>query len=374
MRKKVFEILTTILLLALLIFFVVIAVFQVYEYNTEKLQGERIVLGVNSSSSDNFGQALKGHPVPLGDYMGIVSGGRFTVIDKNAREKSEGEFLLSDPLAHSKGNYCIVADFGGNIAKLYEKSIAVTTIETERKILSVATNSHGFFAIATEGIGYDAVITIYRKNGNAIYRYSIAKNDFIDMEISENNRRLILLESNLTTGTLGSNVVVAEFNRADAQNSFAEIGNLYVKVHCNKDGSFVCVGNERVDFYRADGKKYAKIEYNSKVLTGADFDNNDNLYLAFSGINQGESGVSTVEIYDKKANLKGKCNFESSIEYICANKGYCAVAVGENTSILRTNGKIKKTFEATAPVKCASVFPDGETAVIFSGGNTTIMK
>ncbi|MGM9552137.1 MAG: DUF5711 family protein [Clostridia bacterium] len=374
MKRKTLEIVKTLLLIAALAFFVIIATFQLYEMNEVKMESERIVLGVNSSTSDNFGQALKGQPVPIGKYMGLVSGGRFTVIDKNAREKNDEENLLSDPVLHAKGEFCIVADYGGTVAKLYENEKIETVVETEKKIISVATNSHGFFAIATEGVGYDAVITVYRKNGEAIYRYNIAKNDFVDMEISENNRRLIIVESNLSTGVVASNVVVAEFNRADAQNVFTEVSNLYVKVHCNKDGSFVCIGSERSDFYRADGKKYAKIEYGGKTLTGAEFNSDDILYLSFDGINENETGVSVVEIYDKKANLKGTCNFTDSVEYICANGAYCSVATGDEATIIKSNGKIKKTFSMTAPVKCAAAFADGETAVIFSGGNTTIVK
>lgn len=373
-RKRIAEILKTIVLLAALIFFIVIAVFQAYESFSINDTASRIVLGVNGTGSETFGSALKGHPAPMGELIAIVSDGNFTVIDSSAGSKTTENFMLSDPILHSKGNYCVVADYGSDDVRLYEKGEVITRVETEGKIISVVTNTNGFFAVATEETGYNAVITVYKKNGKAIYRYRIAENTFIDMDLSANNRKMIVVEANLSSGSIGSNVVVVDFNRKDAENVFFTQDVIYVNVHFNKNGSFVCVGSDRADVYRADCALLKTIDYKGRKLIGADVNNDDLLSFAFHGVNEGETGVSSLEIFDKKGNVRGSVSFENEIEHICVNGGYVAVSHGEKLDIVKANGKIKKSFGTTSPIKYAAPFSDGNAAVIFSGGNTTVVK
>lgn len=373
-KRKMAENLKTALLILALLVFVIIAFFQIYGMNDINDEGERIVLGVNGTGNETFGTALKGHPVPMGDLIGIVSGGNFTVVDKNADTKTTENFMLSDPVLSSKGNYCVAADFGGNTARLYEKGQVKAEVTTEGKIISVVTNANGFFAVATEETGYNAVIHVYRKSGEPIYRYRIADNTFIDMDISSNNRKLVVCEANLGAGTIGSNVVMVEFNSEAAESVFYVKGNLYVDVHFNKNGSFVCLGNEKIDLYRADCSLVGEIGYNGRTLVSSDISEDDMICLGFEGAAASEGSVSLMEIYDKNGKMRGTAMFEDDIEYICVNGSYAAVSHGDVLDIVKSNGKVKKSFETTSPVKYGAPFATGDAAVIFSGGNTTIVK
>lgn len=372
-RKKITDIIKTTILAVLLIFFVVIAVCQVYESIDTEEQDDRIVLGVNGVSNENFGKALNGRGVPMGDLVGIVSGGNFTVIDSDGDVKTTENFMLSDPVLHSAGNYCVVADYNGNMARLYEKGKIVAEIETEEKIISVATNQNGFFAVATEEVGYNAVINVYRKNGTAIYRYRITENTFIDMDISSNNRKLIITQANMNTDKAGSVVVSVELNMTDEQSSIYDPSDLYMNVHYNKNSSFVALGCDKVDIYRADLKKAASVDYQGRELVCADITCDDMICLVFDATGEG-GNYSVLEIYDRNGKVRGTAQFEEEISYISVNGAYVAVCHGDVVDIVRSNGKVKKTFTTTSPVKYATPFSTGDAAVIFSGGNTAIMR
>lgn len=370
-RKKAIDIAKTVVLVLGLIFFVVIAVCQIYELNNKKPLDDRIVLGVNGSGNENFGRALNGRAVPIGNLTGLVSGGNFMVIDSKGDIKTEGSFMLSDPILHSRGNYCIVADYGGNTARLYEKGEMVTEIETEEKIISVTTNQNGFFAIATEETGYNAVINVYRKNGTAIYRYRITENIFVDMDISSNNRKLIITEASISKAEAGSVVVCVELNMADEQSSIDIPADLYMNIHYNKNSSFVALSSEKVDLYRSDLKQSGTVDFDGRSLIAADITVDDMICLAFEA--QGEGAASVLEIYDKNGKMRGSCNFQDEITSLSVIGGYVAVSHGDAVDIVKSSGKVKKTFVTTSPVKYATPFSSGEAAVILSGGNTIIM-
>lgn len=373
-KVKIRDVVITAVLAVVLLFFVMIAIFQIYESVSINDDSERIVLGVNSATDSAFGSAVKGSPVPLGDYVGIVSGGKFTVIDPNANIKTEGNFMLSDPILHAKGKYAVVGDYKGKTVRLYKEGEVVCEVDCDGRVISVVTNANGFFAVATEETGYNAVITVYHRNGEAIYRYRISENTFIDMDISANNRKLIVAEANVRGVTPGSNVVLAEFNRVDVQSEFYVDSNLYVGVHFNKNGSFVCLGSESVDFYRSDCAKVGEVKFEGRSLNHADITTDDTVCLAFDGAEGAPVGSSVLEIYDKNANLRGSIAFEDEIEHISVNNSYIGVSHGEVLDVVKTNCKIKKTFEASSPIKCAMPFIGGNAALIFAGGNTTIVR
>ncbi len=371
---KIKELAITSLLGLALLFFVMIAIFQIYEQASINNDSERIVLGVSGTSNSPFGSTVKGKPVPVGESVAIVSGGNFTVVDPGANILTEGNFMLSDPIMHSKGKYCVVGDYKGKVVRMYKEGEVLSEIDCDGRVISVVTNANGFFAVATEEPGYNAVITVYHKNGEAIYRYRISKNTFIDMDISANNRKLIVIEANVMLTTPGSNVVLAEFNREDVQSEFFVESNLYVGVHFNKNGSFVCLGSNGADFYRSDGAKVGTVSFTDRTLNHADISTDDVVCFAFDGAEGAPVGSSVLEIYDKNATMRGSIAFEDKIEHISVNGAHVGVAHGEILDVVKTNGKIKKSFEASSPIKSAIPFRGGNSALIFAGGNTTIMR
>ncbi|MBQ3111128.1 MAG: hypothetical protein IJC69_08330 [Clostridia bacterium] len=371
---KIKELMITVALTLVMLFFIMIAIFQTYESESINGDTERIVLGVNSSMTSEFGSTIKGRPVNIGEYVGIVSGGNFTVIDRNANIKTTANFMLSDPIMHSKGKYCVVSDYKGKTVRLYKEGEIETEVECDGKVISVVTNVNGFFAVATEETGYNAVITVYHKDGDAIYRYRISKNTFVDMDISANNRKLIVVEANVALATPGSNVVLVEFNREGAQSEFFVENNLYVGVHFNKNGSFVCLGNKSADFYRSDCAKAGEVRFEGRSLHHADISTDDVVCFAFDGADGAPVGSSVLEIYDKNAVLRGSIAFENKIEHLSVNNAYIGVAHGEVLDVVKTNGKIKKSFEVSSPIKCAMPFENGVAALIFAGGNTTVVR
>lgn len=373
-RIKVKELVITAFLALALLFFVVIAIFQIYESSSINGNDERIVLGVSDASTSPFGSRLKGNPVAVGENVALVSGGNFTVIDSKANILTKSNFMLSDPIMHSKGKYCVVGDYRGKKVRLYKEGEVETEIECDGRVISLVVNVNGFFAVATEEPGYNAVINVYHKNGEAIYRYRISKNTFIDMDISANNRTLIVIEANVDLTTPGSNVVLAEFNRKDAQSEFFVESNLYVGVHFNKNGSFVCLGSNGADFYRSDGAKVGSVSFAGRGLNHADISTDDVVCFAFDGAEGAPVGSSVLEIYDKNAKLRGSIAFEDKIEHISVNNAHIGVVHGKVLDVVKPNGKIRKSFEAASPIKYAMPFTGGGSALIFAGGNTTIVR
>ena len=81
-----------------------------------------------------------------------------------------------------------------------------------------------------------------------------------------------------------------------------------------------------------------------------------------------------VEVYDRTGEMKFSLDFKDSVNHVCVNGKYISVAHGDNVDILKRNGKVKKSFETTTTVKYAAPFSNGKSAIVFSGGNTSVMQ
>ncbi len=367
-EKMISRVKTAVTLLALATF-ITVAIWQFYMAEDSKKTDDRLVLGVENSIEEFSGAGLVGSPAPMGDLIALVSGGSFMVVNKNAENVLGESFMLSDPVICGNGDFCAAGDYGGKKARLYEKGKLLTEVETEGEIIAVTVNRSGSFAIAVKQVGYDAVITVYKKNGTPVYRYNIGNNSFIDMDLSPNNRLLLIAEANLQDGDTGSRVTVAEFNRSDSEIKFDVKSNLYLDVHFNKSGSFVCMGSTGVDIYRVDGTKTASIDYGGRNLSAADISEDDMICLGFSS----EAG-SVTEVYNRNGKLRGTAEFSEQTEHICTNGSYAAVSHGNTVDIIGADGKTRKELVTSSPVKYAAPFAGGKSALVFAGGNTEILK
>ncbi len=359
-----------VILAVVLVLLVFLAVCQIYEVMSERDDVSRVVLGMDAVQGEFAGGSLVGNPAPMGEYIAIVSGGTFMTVNSDGENVTDDVFSLSDPIIKESGDYAAVGDYGGKKVHLYENGKLLTEIETEGEIITLATNSSGCFAAATEQRGYDAVITVYRKNGEAIYRYTISDKSFVDMAVSENNRYLLITAANAEAGDAGSTLTLAQLNDSDAVKVYNIRSNVYFAVHFNKNGTFVCLGSTGIDIYRTDGVKTAGITYDGRKLTAADVSKDDMITLAFAS----SDASSVVEVYSKAGKLRGTAEFDESIENVCVNGNYIAVAHGETVDIIKANGKIKTTLNAAATVKYAAPFKDGKAALVFAGGSTEILK
>ncbi|MCD8049211.1 MAG: DUF5711 family protein [Clostridia bacterium] len=369
-KKRAGSRIRLLLLVLLLAIFAFVGVCQIYEAMSERDTASRVVLGMDSVQGEFSGGSLVGNPAPMGEYIAIVSGGTFMTVNSDGENVTDDVFSLSDPIIKESGDFAAVGDYGGTKVHLYENGKLVTEIEAEGEIITLATNSSGCFAAATEQRGYDAVITVYRKNGEAIYRYTISDKSFVDMAVSENNRYLLITAANAEAGDAGSTLTLAQINKSDSVKVYNIRSNVYFAVHFNKNGTFVCLGSTGIDIYRTDGVKTASITYEGRKLTAADVSKDNMITLAFAASDS--SGV--VEIYGKAGKLRGTAEFDESVENVCVNGNYIAVAHGETVDIIKANGKIKTTLDASSTVKYAAPFKNGNAALVFAGGSTEILK
>ena len=369
-RNKAASAIKTAISLFALAAFIGIAFLQFYEAGILGDGEDRVLINSNDDTEKNLSAYFAGRPAPMGESIGIISAGRFTVVKASGSTITEESGLLTDPIVRSKGNFAVVANYGGREAQLYEKGAAAVGVETEGTIVSVATNSNGFFAVASEQMGYETVINVYKKNGEAIYRYILSGKSFIDMDISENNRKLVILTANLDLGA-GSSVTLANFNQSEAEMTIDVSDQIYFAVHFNKNGSFICQGDMRVDLYRQNGEKYGAIDYSGRALTASDISEDDMICLAFSG-SVGEGAKA--EVYNRDGKLRGEAEFNETVTYICVNGAYIAASHGSEIDIMTRNGKTKTKLTASGKVKYAAPFSDGKSAVVFSEGSTEILK
>lgn len=369
-EKKSARIVKTVVSLIALAAFAAIAICQFYEEKILQYDNESVIIDSVSGPDSSLGASLAASPAPMGDMIGVVSAGRFTVVSPSGATVTEEGMLLSDPIVRSKGSCCVVGDYGGKTVTLYEKDKSVANIDVEGEIISLATNSNGFFAVAAKQMGYDAVITVYRKSGEAIYRYNMSGEVFADMDISENNKKLVIASADLSSGVMGR-VTVVNFSNTEPECVINVPDTLYFALHFNKNGSFICQSAERVDIYKTDGVKSGEIDYSNETLTASDITEDDMIALAFA---PSAGSGARVRIYTKTGKLRGEAQLSESASYICVNSSYIAVSHADKTDIVTKSGKVKKTLKASGRVKYAAAFSDGKSAVVFAGGRTEILK
>lgn len=281
----------------LLLIIVAVAGIYIYRLYNRSYQSYQVMKTVKNPGGQAVGYLKYGNAVVEYNKDGVVA------VDKNGKQLWNGSYNMVDPIADTRGNYVAVADRGNKLIHVYNQNGDVGSIKTLHNILKVQVATQGVVAVLMQE-GETNYIKFYYLDGTTVSEADeegvlvdkatdVGIEGYpIDMALSDDGKKLVVVNMSVTTGEIVS--TVGFWN-------FGEVGKNYVD-------NFV------------GGYKFKGV-----IIPKVTFLNNDTVCV------YKENGMMIYSIPEKPKLIHTE-NVNKKIESIIHNDKYTGMVLGGDTS------------------------------------------
>jgi len=350
-------------IIAVLIFFVLVAVMIFSNPEVQKFLLEPSDIRLSFQSGKNYGARA------YGKGMLLIANDGIRAIDSRGRENWSIVSPVTSPMVITKNQYIMLADNKGTSVNVYEKDKIISQIKTEREILSAKLNKNGYVAVATEELGYKGAVRIFDKSGTEIFKWSSGNGYIGDIDISSKNR-LAVAQLMTDKEKIYSRILVIDPDSQKDAKSIAQIEGIVTKLKYKNNGGLIAVCDSGVYAFKKNGKQDYVIDFGSRTPAGCNVENENNMVFAFdSGLNN-----TVLESYSSRGKLRGA--YETKGEMISFDvNGECILAAGINGAVRITpQGKEKSHSDIKRDIKSVKIFPGRDEFLSIGSGGAEIIK
>ncbi|MBR3281142.1 MAG: hypothetical protein IKI57_04825 [Clostridia bacterium] len=208
-----------------------------------------------------------------GKELMTVNDNYLFVYNKNLETVKTENINSSDIISKSNGSYSVIASKDKNFIKAFKSGKEIWSKELPFAIKEITINKNGFVSVVFLQNGYKSGLKLYNSNGDEILNIYLASTYAVDVEISEDNKKIFVSEvdfngintkSNLKTIDVASNDWVVSELGDDEIATDVEISNNNVYLLSNKAIYKFDNQGEKSLVYSFEGKNviYASIENN----------------------------------------------------------------------------------------------------------------
>jgi len=221
---------------------------------------------------------------------------------KNVQTKTEGENAL-------------IYSVGGEEISVETASKTLASIKTGKSIITADISKNGRFVAATESDVYTSEMTVYDKNGNAVFKWTPSGSVISAVAISDDGHYVAAATLKTQGGKLVSGVHLFQTSKEDALFSYYTENEMVLSLYASKNGA-TALCTEKLIYLNEDGELIEEYSYNEKVLI--DYEEcSEGLALAFRDVN--DPSRSVIEIVSEKGTLKAEAKIGFAIKAISAS-------------------------------------------------------
>lgn len=352
-------------------------VFVIVYQNHDRSIGNEIINLMGGSKGED-GRSIEGYAggvaLPYKGKALLVTTNTFMLMDDNGGSDVL-DISVPSPAAEASGDYILVYDREGRDFSLYSGSKLVYSKRTETPIIAGRLNQNGYVLIAGEVLGGDTEITVYNSKGEPIYLWTLASGEFVDMDISPDNARMVISSVSDAEDELRGELTVVRLDSTERLASGHESDEIYFRVKINRDYTISALGSEKLDLYNSDGKRRWSLDYNGRTLLSADISNPDMMVLCCESAASGLVGTSTeIEVVNRMGEVTASTSSDGLCERLSVNGSYLAISAGKKIYIYDEKCRLQKELLADFGVKGLALFKKGNAAFVLSGSAGSIVK
>lgn len=243
-----------------------------------------------------------------------------------------------------------------------EKEVLSKKTEDNAAIITADISDCGVYALVTEADEDIALVTVFDKNGNEIYKYHSANNYVTGVTVSEDGDKLCVVLLSTKQAEFVSKICV--FDLDDTEPLFEkEITNEVVYTVEYTDSSNICVITDKQYFNLKNDKITNTLTYNPEFLNK--FEITDDYILLYNSADS-NSQAGNVYVLSKRGKVKAEFSVEGSISDIsvCDGKVY---TLGEKVKEYNFDGELVKSSKINNGAIKLSACPSG-VMVLYSSG------
>ncbi len=271
----------------------------------------------------------------------VVSYDGATLISERGEIISTVENKMSSPRVDKRGDYLLMYDKDGYQITLYRNMKRLYSFESEQPIKSAKVNKNGYALFVSDETGYNARITVLTPKGKPEYIWKIGDVFVVDADISPDNQKIAVAAVLTDTGVVTETMIFAGIYKEKELARVSTEGSMPICVKYTDSGSVVAVSDNKLCGYNSSGAHKWTADFESRLLSSFDIEDNGNTALALRGIKNN----TIIQTYTKSGKKSGEYTTSSEVKCMDANGKYVAIFEPSKLSVISFSGKLAQEHE-----------------------------
>ncbi len=274
---------------------------------------------------------------------------------------------LSNPGVCVSGDYVLIYDLKGTTALLFRNNKLVKKVSVENSILSANINKKGYFAIATDEVGYKGMVTVYSPSFKEIYRWHSGSGYIADLDISPENH-LAVSQINTDGEQLISRVLLFNIKNNKEKECLKRENILVSDIKFYDNESFTALSDTDMFGFTSGGNLKYNVNFGGRSLIYYNIENMHNLVLAFKG----NVNNTILESYSNTGKLRGSFDAPGEIGSADVNGEVILITSQRSLYSILPSGKLKFKREMKNEISSVKIYSSRRKAVLIGGNNVLL--
>lgn len=274
---------------------------------------------------------------------------------------------ISNPGVSVKGDYSLIFDLNGKTVLVFKKGKLAKKLTVQNSILCAGVNKNGYFAVATEEVGYKGMITVYSPSFKEIYKWHSGEGYIADLDISAKNR-LIVSQVSTDGEKLTSRVLYFNIKKDSETECLKQEDILISDLKFYDNEAFAALSDTDLFCFNSNCSLKYSLNYGGRTLSYYNIDNIHNTVLAFKG----NVNNTVLESYSGSGKLRGSFDAPGELEAIAVNGEVILLFTQRSLYSVLPSGKVKFKREMKNEIRTAKIFSNRKKAVLISGNNVML--
>lgn len=299
---------------------------------------------------------------------------------KAINTKGENEWsvamTLSNPFLQVSEKRIMVADRGGREVNLVTNYTRINPITTEEPIITAKMNESGYIAVVTQEKGYKGKITVYDPHGHPVYIWHSVENYIIDVDISEDGKRMAVCVMDTTKGKVSGGLMSFYLNEEEPYWATEVPDTLITSIKYYKDNGLVAVGDNRVLYYSPFGEERWRVNYDSRALQTFNIDSDRFIVVA---LNEGKGGnllnnKTVIEILDPSGKKTGSYEINGEVSSMDVWEEVIVFNNKRDIYVITSKGEEACKLTVTKDIKDMILFKNKKQVLVVSTNELDILS
>lgn len=310
----------------------------------------------------------------VGDGIVSITSNTLEITRKNG-EKEVESIAVSSPVVHSEGDYFLYYGSDGKEITVKKGEKDYYKITTDNRIIRAKVNRSGYSFVVCEKEGYSSEITVYNRVGEAIFKWSLSKSEFLDGDINSDNNRIIFSTVDANENIMQGKLTLIDITNAEVEKEEVFESEIFYLADFYRNGTYVALGSKKLVYFNSNGTKKWEYLYEGRELLKAELTEPDNMVIAFSAAESGIKGNSTdIEVINRLGSVVAKSTINSILDDIAVSRNKIALAFGKKLYITNEKLKEKDVLEADSSIKKVEFFSDDEHLFILGNSSVQVLN
>ncbi|MEE1043653.1 MAG: DUF5711 family protein, partial [Clostridia bacterium] len=276
-------------------------------------------------------------------------------------EKSEGIVNhMSNPHINIAGNMILMYDKNNNNLAVYEGTKQKYSYECDRPIKNAKINKNGYVVLISDEIAYNSRVTVLNNKGEVAYIWKIGDQYIVDIDISNDNRKLVAATISTETGVIVENIVFVDINKAKETGHIQNQGDMPISVEFADSGNAIVMSDNKLSAYNDKAERKWSNSFENTLPESFVIDSAGNTVVALKGIKNN----TVIKTYTKNGSVSGEYTTETQVLYMDVNQKHIALCEGTKVSVINYSGKLVSSSEIKKEVSDIAVIGNDKVVLL----------